>query len=161
MRSVLTGLKCSGRRPVCSECESHQIDCRYAHEPGEAPFPALKRKFEALQSQSAEEHDLLGILQSSSEHDAIKVLAQLRADNVSSALRMARTLPQDVPPDNGETPPVARLTRGESDSSELTNVYPDPRDVAAGTMWTLPIEPYVCLVLLSPYRQPVGCHRPI
>ncbi|KAM0717551.1 hypothetical protein Q7P37_007403 [Cladosporium fusiforme] len=109
--------KCSGRRPVCSECESHRIDCQYAHEPGEAPFPALKRKFEALQSQSADEHDLLGLLRSSSDHDAIQVLAHLRSESVSSALRVARALPQSS--HNAELTPAAEAPSRDGSSSAL------------------------------------------
>lgn len=39
----------------------------------------LKRKFEALQSQSADEHELLETLRSASEEDATALLAHLRS----------------------------------------------------------------------------------
>ncbi|KAM0714083.1 hypothetical protein Q7P37_011047 [Cladosporium fusiforme] len=127
--------------------------CAYAHDPGEAPLPALKRKYDDFQARSADEHELIETLRSSSEQEAIELLARIRSRDMPSALRRCRSLR----PTEDRTPLSRESTRqhssGEASRREslscvddiatptTINPYPDLDTISTGTSWALPIEP--------------------
>lgn len=148
--------KCDGERPSCKTCLDHCRTCEYAYEPGLAPITALKRKFESLQAERADEQDLLRILRTTSEADAIKTLLLLRSsDDVQATLHRTRN-------PTGESSDIAasactplqadQQVARESDlqatcttdvpSMYAPSLYPIASD-SDGTPWSLPIEPYV------------------
>jgi hypothetical protein len=94
---MLTKFKCSGERPACKACRDHNRTCEYASEPGVAPVVALKRKYESLQAETADEHDLLRVLRSGSEAGAIRLLAYLRSsNNVQATLNQVEALTDET-----------------------------------------------------------------
>lgn len=162
---MLIKTQCNGERPVCKACREQDRTCEFACEPGVTPVAALKRKYKALQAESADEHDLLGFLRIGSDADALKVLEHLRSsDNVRATLHRARNR-QDEPdiPALLDNPPVGPaayqaasqpgpLSTGTSTdiTSELSSVYPELSDWDGGRPWALPIEPYVrCCIPLA------------
>lgn len=152
---TLTGHKCNGDRPVCKACRDRDRTCKYESEPGISPIASLKRKYESLQAESADEHDLLGLLRTATEEDAIKILAQLRSsDDVQSTLSQARN-PKEPPPESYSSttldvppyPPADQAVGkyGPQATSLTTgpSIYPELNDSYNCTPWVLPIEPYV------------------
>lgn len=154
--------KCNGERPSCKLCRDRQEVCEYTSEPGISPIASLKRKYESLQAESADEHDLLGLLRTVPEGDAIKVLAYLRSsDDIQSTLYQARNsldslgeslgkAASDMPPlrpvDRPATQPDSQAT---SDPIDAPSIYPELSESNGRVPWALPIEPYVrrCIVL--------------
>jgi hypothetical protein len=150
---MLTKGKCNGERPACKACCDHDRPCEYASEPGITPIAALKRKYESLQVESADERDLLGLLRTGSEAEAVKVLAYLRSsDNIQATLHQARNISDEssglaalnVPPRR-----YAHQARSQSGlqairaSMDTPSVYPELSDSDSRTPWALPIDPYV------------------
>lgn len=153
-RCMLTKAKCNGERPACKACRDRDWPCKYASEPGLTPLAALKRKYESLQAESADEHDLLGFLRTGSEAEATKVLAYLRSsDDIRATLHEARNHPDES---SGFTalhiPPHQPAHQAPSQSSPQTtralmdapSACPGLSDSDSGIPWGLPIEPYVC-----------------
>lgn len=156
--------KCNGERPTCKLCRERKQPCEYTSEPGISPIASLKRKYETLQAESADEHDLLGFLRTASEGDAIKALAYLRSsDDVQSTLYQARNNVAALEePLRQETPdiPYHRPTdqtiissdlQATSDSRDAPSMYPELSDSNGRIPWALPIEPYVrcCIPLVA------------
>lgn len=152
--SMLTKAKCNGERPACEACRDRNWPCKYASEPGLTPVASLKRKYDSLQAESADEHELLGFLRTGSEAEATKALAYLRSsDDIRATLHQARNCPHessglaalDIRPCQPvqRTPSQSSLqaTRASIDASSL---YPKLNDPDSGIPWMLPIEPYVC-----------------
>jgi hypothetical protein len=150
---MLTKGKCNGERPACKACRDHDRPCKYASEPGITPVAALKRKYESLQAESADERDLLGLLRTGSEAEAVKVLAFLRSnDDIQATLQHARNPPDepsaltalDMPPrryaHQARNQPGLQATRASMDAP---SIYPELSDSDSGTPWALPIDPYV------------------
>jgi hypothetical protein len=151
---MLTRGKCNGERPTCKACRHRDRVCDYVSEPGIAPVTALKRKYESLQAESADEHKLLGFLRNGSEEEAIKVLAYLRSsDDIQATLRQVQHLP-DVPagPTALSIPSRQSLHRAPSQAILQTtrasinspSPYTGLGDYESESPWVLPIEPYVC-----------------
>jgi hypothetical protein len=131
--------------------------CEYTCEPGITPVASLKRKYESLQAESTDEHDLLDILRTASDADAMKVLAHLRSsNNIQATLYQARNievgssdLAVQATPDSplrqsaleATTQPSLQATRASVDGP---SIYPELNDSDGGTPWALPMEPYVC-----------------
>jgi hypothetical protein len=131
--------------------------CEYTCEPGITPVASLKRKYESLQAESTDEHDLLDILRTASDADAMKVLAHLRSsNNIQATLYQARNievgssdLAVQATPDSplrqsaleATTQPSLQATRA---SVDVPSIYPELNDSDGGTPWALPMEPYVC-----------------
>jgi hypothetical protein len=118
---------------------------------------ALKRKFESLQAESADEHDLLGILRTGSDEGAIKVLAYLRStDNVQATLNQARNIEDEsndlAALDLSLYQPIQPTYEATGQSSlqatdasiGVAPMYPELNGSYGVTPWALPIEPYVC-----------------
>lgn len=85
--------KCDGVRPVCQPCHLAHKSCSYDADPDASPIIHIKRKYQSLQHQSADEHELLELLQSLSETCALRVLHQLRSKHGPiPALMLAREL---------------------------------------------------------------------
>lgn len=153
---MLIEIKCNGERPSCKICRERKEPCEYTSEPGISPIASLKRKYESLQAESADEHDLLGFLRTASEGDAIKVLAYLRSsDDIQSTLHQARNslgiLEEPSGPAASEMPPLqpADYTMAQpglhatSGSTDATSIYPELSETDGRIPWALPIEPYV------------------
>lgn len=155
MCPVLITCKCNGERPACKRCIDRGLPCEYTAAPGLTPAKALKRKYEDLQAEAADEHDLLSLLRTGTEADAINVLAYLRSShNIQATLQHARNIfdashvsvALDPPSHVGEDysasqlglQSLSRMTDNPSTIAELT-------DRNEGAPWALPIEPYVCL----------------
>jgi len=155
---MLIGGKCNGDRPSCKLCRERKQPCVYTSEPGISPIASLKRKYEALQAESADEHDLLGFLRTASEGDAIKVLAYPRSsDDVQGTLEQAQNaqeapeaslgqetlnmpqLNQTMTQYDPQTDPV--LT--DAPSMDAPSIYPELSETDGRIPWALPIEPYV------------------
>jgi hypothetical protein len=150
---MLTKGKCNGERPARKTCRDHERLCGYASEPGITPVAALKRKYESLQAESADEHDLLGLLRTGSEAEAVKVLAYLRSsDNIQATLHQARNISDEssglaalnMPPRR-----YAYQARSQSGlqatraSTDAPSIYLELNNSDSGTTWALPIDPYV------------------
>ena len=134
----------------------------------------LKRKFDALEAQNAEAQELLERLRTAPYQDAVQSLAQLRSQNVSSALQTARSLPGTA---TIMSPPRQRLSYSLNGisaqhapdpvdasvgSNNLAAVYPDPDDMTAGPSWNTPIDPYVCqvyIINMLPLQVPLADKR--
>lgn len=155
---MLTKGKCNGERPACKACRDRDLLCEYASEPGVTPVAALQRKYESLQAESSDEHNLLGLLHTSSEEEAIKALAYLRSsDDIQATLNQARNIPHvssglaalDIPPRR----PAYQATsqsglQATRASMDTPSVYPELNGSDGGIPWALPIEPYVCWCIL-------------
>jgi hypothetical protein len=151
---MLTRGKCDGERPACKACYDRKRPCEYASEPGITPVAALKRKYESLQAESVNEHDLLHFLRTGEEEKVGKVLAYLRSsDNIQATLHQARNLsdesdglaasdiPLSRPANQATNQSRLRVTRG---SINTPSKYSEQNVFDGGIPWTLPIEPYVC-----------------
>jgi hypothetical protein len=161
---MLMEIKCNGERPSCKICRDRKETCEYSSEPGISPIASLKRKYESLQAESANEHNLLEFLRTASEGDAIKVLAYLRSsDNVQSTLYQARNNVEALEEPRGQVPldiPHHRPTdqtiipsdlQAVSCSIDASSIYPELSDSDGRVPWALPIEPYVrwCIPLAA------------
>lgn len=154
MYPMLIESKCSGERPACKACSDRDVLCEYTSAPGLTPAAALKRKYEDLQVETADEHDLLGFLRTASEADAIKVLAYLRSsDNIQATLQQARNIPHasnswaalDLPPHASEDHSVSQLDLHSTLATiDNPSIYPELTDRNGRTPWALPVEQYVC-----------------
>jgi hypothetical protein len=153
---MLIGVKCNGERPCCKICRDRKETCEYSSEPGISPIASLKRKYESLQAESADEHDLLGFLRTASEGDAIKVLAFLRSsDDIQSTLYQARNSLETMEEGLGQAasgvPPLQPASQAMIDSDlqatvgtvDPPSIYPGLSESDGRTPWALPIEPYV------------------
>jgi hypothetical protein len=161
---VLIESKCNGERPTCKLCRDRKETCEYSSEPGISPIASLKRKYESLQAESADEHDLLGLLRTASEGDAIKVLAYLRSsDDVQRTLHQARnsleTPEESLGQATSDMPPIPAADQAMIDSDlqatsgsiDTPSIYPELNETDGRTPWVLPIEPYVrwCMPLAT------------
>ena len=141
---------------MCKACRNRDQICEYTSEPGISPIASLKRKYESLQAESAHEHDLLGLLRTAPEGDAIKMLAYLRSsDDVQSTLFQARNIldgPEELTgPAASDLPSHRPVHRANSqsdlqatrNSAHVPSIYPELDESDGGLPWALPIEPYV------------------
>lgn len=113
----------------------------------------MKRKYETLQAESADEHDLLGFLRTGTEQDAIKALTFLRSsDDVRATLQQVRNIPDeasdstalDVPPRPSEYQAAKQpCLQATPVSMETSSIHPELADSDGRTPWALPIEPHV------------------
>ena len=67
-----------------------KLDCHYDHEPGEGRLQVLKRKFDALEAQSAEAFELLENLRAAPYGDAMQLFTQLRSQTVPFTPQISR-----------------------------------------------------------------------
>jgi hypothetical protein len=125
--------------------------CDYASEPGIAPVTALKRKYESLQAESADEHKLLGFLRTGSEEEATKVLAYLRSsDDIRATLRQAQDESGSLmalnilPRQSTSQAPIQSSLQATRVSVNSPSTHPGLGDLESELPWALPIEPYVC-----------------
>jgi hypothetical protein len=154
---MLINGKCDGERPACKGCVDRNQMCEYTCEPGITPVASLKRKYESLQAESTDEHDLLDILRTASDADAMKVLARLRSsNNIQATLYQARNIgvgSSDLAVQATPASPLRQSTLEATGQSSLQatrasvdgpSIYPELNDSDGGTPWALPMEPYVC-----------------
>jgi hypothetical protein len=145
--------KCNGDRPACKACRDREQSCQYASEPGITPVAALKRKYESLQAESADEHKLLGFLRTSSEEETIRVLAYLRSGNgIQATLHQAQhpldgsgglaasNIPEREPTHQASSQSSLQAIRASIDNPPI---HPELGDTEGRLPWALPIEPYV------------------
>lgn len=153
---MLTESKCNGERPTCKICRDRKETCEYTSEPGISPIASLKWKYESLQAETADEHDLLSFLRTASEGDATKMLAYLRSsDDVQSTLYQARnsldTLEESLGQAASEMPRLRPENQtmiqfdlqATSGSADAPSIYPELSESDGRIPWALPIEPYV------------------
>jgi len=148
---MLTKGKCNGERPACEACRDHGRTCEYAFEPGVTRAAALKRKYESLQAEKADEHDLLGLLRTGSEAEATKILAYLRSsNNIQTTLHQARSglsglAALDLPPRQPAHQAASQSSvQATCASMDAPSIDPEIEDSDSGIFWALPIETYVC-----------------
>lgn len=127
------------------------------------PVAAIKRKYEDLQAESADEHDLLGLLRTGSDEDAIKVFAHLRSSNdIQATLQQARNisdepsfltaLPDPPLPLAYQASASQSYPQVNSASMDEPSIYPELIDPDGRTPWAFATDPYVCR--LSPLVAP-------
>lgn len=71
-------MECDGLRPTCFPCQARELQCVYEADPDAPPIVALKRKHEQLQRESRDAEELISLLKSRPEHEAIEILRRIR-----------------------------------------------------------------------------------
>ena len=150
----LTTSKCDGGRPACKGCSTRKLDCHYDHEPGEGRLQVLKRKFDALEAQSASAFELLENLRTAPYGDAMQLFTQLRSQTVPFTPQTSRafqgaattTITQDAGPPRSSSGIEAQHTSEQVDApaegNDATTVYLNPYGITEGSPWTMAIDPY-------------------
>src|SRR4051812_10669848 len=77
-------------RPSCDSCRLGHLKCIYVADPDVTLMAALKRKHQQLQERVQTLKEVLGMLRSRPEHEAIAMLQRIRSTDVASALVMSR-----------------------------------------------------------------------
>jgi tRNA/tmRNA/rRNA uracil-C5-methylase (TrmA/RlmC/RlmD family) len=151
-KCMLNQRKCTGQRPRCKSCQTHNRECHYAREPGERAVTALKREFEALQSNNADEHETTALLCSLPVRQALEVLMLLRTTkDVSTTLRMARSLSAAVSTPAEVVKSKQQITEANTVREKITHQLDvhttrtsfNPFDAKQGCDGELLIDPYV------------------
>ncbi|KAK5112548.1 hypothetical protein LTR85_011240 [Meristemomyces frigidus] len=91
--------KCDGGRPSCSRCQTLRTDCAYEAEEGESRWSALRRRNQILETERAEVRELMTMMQTATEGEALEIFNRIRGggyEDVLNILRQAR---------EGELPP--------------------------------------------------------
>lgn len=86
-RDRLTDLvvQCDGQRPVCTVCVSKNSECTWSADPDATPMVAIKRKYQNLELESRDSHDLIGMLMDRPRQEAISILDHMRRTRDSSS----------------------------------------------------------------------------
>lgn len=83
----LTKLQCSGERPTCTACAARKTACRYV----ETEARQVRRKYEDLRKHRSTHEELLGLMRTLPERDAVDLFHQLRAGrDVGAILNQVR-----------------------------------------------------------------------
>lgn len=137
-RKILMCMQCDGLRPSCSPCDSRDLPCHYEADPDATPIIALKRKFDQLQKHSQDSVDVLDMLRSRPEQEALAILQRIRNSDLASALAIIRDgdilmqqppLPSTRP--HPILPPLNNLAKGSSRDRNFDNtLLPMDRAVA-------------------------------
>ncbi|KAM0712560.1 hypothetical protein Q7P35_000006 [Cladosporium inversicolor] len=125
-------VKCDGSRPVCQRCSSQDVDCIYS-EPVDAHHTTLlKRKYDRLEEQSDDEHQLLELLRLACATDAMRILGCLRSgDDIQSVIDFARDLTlagsafsNTIVQDKNDEDKCLLVASGNTISAAITDVLP-------------------------------------
>lgn len=131
-----------------------KLDCHYDHEPGEGRSQVLKRKFDALEAQSADAFKLLENLRTAPYGDAMQLFTQLRSQTVpftpqtshvfQGAATTTTTQDPGLPHSSSdiEAEHTSDLVVGPAEGNDATTVYPNPYGITEGSSWTMPIDLY-------------------
>ncbi|THX88824.1 hypothetical protein D6D08_03934 [Aureobasidium pullulans] len=80
-------IKCNGDRPVCSVCVLKNSACTWSADPDATPMIAIKRKYQNLESEFRDLHDLAQTLMDRPRQEAIFILDRMRTTrDLSSTL---------------------------------------------------------------------------
>ncbi|KAH0286599.1 hypothetical protein KCU62_g6624, partial [Aureobasidium sp. EXF-3399] len=77
--------KCDGHRPVCTVCVSKNSECTWSADPDATPMVAIKRKYQNLELESRDSHDLISMLMNRSRQEAISILDHMRRTRDASS----------------------------------------------------------------------------
>ncbi|OLN96914.1 Nitrogen assimilation transcription factor nirA 5 [Colletotrichum chlorophyti] len=72
-------VKCSGTRPTCWRCSTHDIECKWDTEPDTSRVVSMRRRAQELERENEELHELLRFLYTRPEEDALEIFRRLRA----------------------------------------------------------------------------------
>lgn len=75
-------LWCDGHRPECGECTSRNTDCHYR----ETETRQIRRRFEQLQERRSAHEDLLEMLRTMPEKDALDIFHRIRAGESTESI---------------------------------------------------------------------------
>ncbi len=73
--------KCDGKRPICGTCVARETDCIYDGEPDARRSVTLKRKNEALVEEVKRMRDLLELMRSKPQSEAVRIFQQVRSSS--------------------------------------------------------------------------------
>ncbi|RMZ67229.1 hypothetical protein GMOD_00001121 [Pyrenophora seminiperda CCB06] len=71
-------IKCNGSRPVCLECLRRSTPCHYAARSTETQGQALKRKYDALQSENEAYTELFNLIRTGSENESHEIVRRIK-----------------------------------------------------------------------------------
>lgn len=81
-------IKCNGDRPACLECIKRSTLCHYATRSAETQGQALKRKYDALQSENEAYAELFNLIRSRPDNEAQEILRRIKmGTDVEDVLR--------------------------------------------------------------------------
>jgi hypothetical protein len=83
--------QCDGNRPSCNACIRRASECKFEAEPKETHFRALKRKYDALQSEASSMQQVFDLLQTRPEAEALSIFHKIRdGESHASILQCVR-----------------------------------------------------------------------
>ncbi|KAA8619912.1 Zn 2 -C6 fungal-type DNA-binding domain protein [Pyrenophora tritici-repentis] len=71
-------IKCNGKRPVCLECVRRSTSCHYAARSTETQGQALKRKYDALQSENEAYAELFSLIRTRPDNESFEILRRIK-----------------------------------------------------------------------------------
>jgi len=71
-------IKCNGNRPVCLECVRRSTSCHYAARSTETQGQALKRKYDALQSENEAYAELFNLIRTRPDNESYEILRRIK-----------------------------------------------------------------------------------
>ncbi|CAE7194778.1 Zn [Pyrenophora teres f. teres] len=71
-------IKCNGKRPVCLECVRRSTPCHYAARSTETQGQALKRKYDALQSENEAYAELFNLIRTRPDDEAFEIIRRIK-----------------------------------------------------------------------------------
>ena len=74
-------IKCDGRRPACSRCIQHKVECSYIAAEGETHSLALKRKHGTLLEEVDQLKELFSLMHKRSHQEAHEIFKRIRSTN--------------------------------------------------------------------------------
>lgn len=84
--------QCDGLRPNCSRCRSLRTDCHYEAEEGESRWSALKRRNDSLKRDRDDYRDMLALLRSRPEPEALEIFHRIRSSRDEDLLTILHQL---------------------------------------------------------------------
>ncbi|KAI4727850.1 hypothetical protein E4T49_04374 [Aureobasidium sp. EXF-10728] len=78
-------VQCDGHRPVCSVCLTKSSECTWSADPDATPMVAIKRKYQNLEAESRDLHDLVQMLMDRPRQEAIFILDHMRRTHDASS----------------------------------------------------------------------------
>jgi hypothetical protein len=117
----LTFAQCDGHRPVCTVCASKNSECTWSADPDATPMVAIKRKYQNLELESRDFHDLVQMLMDRSRPEAIFILDHMRRTrDASSTLAFVK---------DGDLLSWGRSARDNHPSDSTTADHDSVRDI--------------------------------
>ena len=143
-------MQCDGLRPSCSQCDARDLTCFYEADPDATPIVALKRKYDQLQRHSQESEEILEMLRTRPDVEAMAILQRIRTSDVASALTMIKDGDLLIPertlhsqPVRNLLPPLSTLTAHKRTTREwvasnslapMDRTIPDPLTAFEGSL---------------------------